>query len=450
MVAHLALDRALLEKYACTESCQTPYSPLTHLREDFSEKAYRQAAQASNEDPIPRPLSVSLHLPACHELDALNACSGANAARHTARINEYLGYLEHEIALQATLFDKDRQIEHVHVNGDLSTCMKHTQWERVFDRLTHHFSLAQSDQPTSTIDVRSDSASSGYIALLGELGFTHLNLIAQSPTSSSGQDSGGFSVESLAPLIDAARQAQLHKVGITLAYGHPQQMPARFESDLAKLAALRPDRLSLCYQRFLDAENGTATLPLERLQQAILHFKKAGYLHLGLGHFVLAEDDLAVNWHKNTLRYDLHGYSSHGVCDLIGLGAGAFSRLDDSYSQNALGLSHYFRHLDQGQLPVWRGYQLNFDDLLRRDIVHQLLCRQEIDATAIEERYHIVFRNYFASELVALASFVEDGLVTLTTNAIKLLPPGQVLLEPVAALFAPFRNKTRQRLFRIV
>ncbi|WP_227369391.1 hypothetical protein [Halomonas sp. M20] len=450
MVAHVVLDRALLEKYACTESCQGPYSPLMHLRKDFSEKAYRQAAQASNEDPIPRPLSVSLCLPASHDLDELNTCPGVDTARHTACINEYIGHFEREIALQAALFDKDRQIEHVHVNGDLSACMKYTQWERLFGVLTHHFSLAQGDQPTSTIDIRPDSASSGYIALLGELGFTHLNLIARTQTSFPGQGSGRFCVESLVPLIDAARQAQLQGVGITLTYGYPQQTLASFESDLAKLVALRPDQVSLYYHRFFDAENATTTLPLAHLQQAILHFKEAGYQHLGLGHFALAEDDLTVNWHRHTLRYDLGGYSPRRSCDLIGLGAGAFSRLDDSYSQNTLGLSHYFNHLDQGRLPVWRGYKLNFDDLLRREIVHQLLDRHRVEVKAIEERYHIVFRKYFASELVALTPFVEDGLVTLTTNAITLQPAGQVLLEPVSALFAPFRNKARQRLFRIV
>nr|WP_298377170.1 hypothetical protein [uncultured Halomonas sp.] len=450
MVAHLALDRALLEKYACTEPCKAPYFPLTLWREDFSAQDYRLAAQTSNEDPIPRPLSISLHLPDCHELDGASACHEANAARHAARIDDYLDHLEREIVLQAALFDKDRQIEHVHISGDLATCMKYSHWERLFDVLAHHFSLTQSDQPTSTIDVRPDSVSPAYIALLGELGFTHLNLIDPPRTTLSGRGSSGFSVEALAPLIDAGRQAQLQGVGITLAYGHPQQTLASFEADLVKLLTLRPDRVSLCHHHFLDAANGAAMLPLERLQQAILHFTQAGYLHLGLGHFVLAKDEMALAWHRGTLRYDSRGYSSHGVCDLIGLGAGAFGQLDDSYSQNVLDLSHYFRYLDRGRLPVWRGYQLNFDDLLRREITHRLLCGQEVDIAAIEERYHIMFRHYFAPELKALISFAEDALVMLTPDTIRLLPPGYVLLGPVAALFAPFKRKARQRLFRIV
>lgn len=451
MPAHLTLDRVLLEKYACIGPCQAPYFPLTLLREDFSARDYRLAAQASNEDPIPSPLSISLHLPACNELDGPDACHAANAVQHTTRINEYLGYLEREIALQAALFDKDRQIEHVHVSGDLSTCIKYLQWKRLFDVLGHHFCLFQDDQPSSTIEVDSSNATHGYIAMLGELGFTHLNLTLRPQTSFSGQeDDAWFSEEALAPLVDAARQAQLHEVGMTLACGHPRQALANFEAGLSRLIALRPDRLSLCCDHSFETADDAATHPMEHLQQAILHLSAADYTHLGLGHFALPEGDLALAWHQGTLHYDVQGYLPHDNRDLIGLGVGAFSQVDDSYSQNVLGLSRYTKHLDQNRLPVWRGHALNFDDLMRREIIHRLLCRRWLDITTLEERYQIVFRHYFAPELTALASFVEDGLVMIKPNEIRLTPLGYLLLGQVAALFAPSRRKARHRLLRIV
>ncbi|MGC3872272.1 hypothetical protein ACPF7Z_03245 [Halomonas sp. GXIMD04776] len=437
MVAHSTLDRVLLKKYASIAPCHAPYFPLTLLREGFSPRDHRLAAQASNEDPIPKPLSVSLYLSDCHELDGPDACH-KTSVHHKARIHEYLGYLEREIGLQAALFDSDRLVEHIHVSGGLSTCMKYAQWERLFGVLAQRFRLAQDDQPTCTIDVDANDTSEGHIALLGELGFTHLNLKVQP------------SEEALALLVDAARDAYFHAISMTMILAPPGQTLAGFDANLATLIALRPDQLNLCHPRPAGTRTNAAALTPARLQHAILSLAAAGYVHLGLGHFALTDDALAQAWRQGTLSYNLHGYSSHAACDLIGLGPGALSHINDSYSQNAQQIPRYYRHLDQRQPPIWRGHDLRFDDLLRLDIIHCLLCWQWLDVTAIEERYRIVFRNYFAPELTALAPFVEDGLVTIQPDALRLLPPGHLLLGRVAGLFDPPRGTSRRRLSRIV
>jgi oxygen-independent coproporphyrinogen III oxidase len=154
-----------------------------------------------------------------------------------------------------------------------------------------------------------------------------------------------------------------------------------------------------------------------------------------MDHFALPEDDLARALRDGSLHRNFQGYSTHGDCDLIGLGVSSISAVGDCYSQNRKQLSGYYQALDEGRLPVERGIALSMDDIVRRDVIQRLMCKGELAIGDIEARYALDFETYFANELTALHPLTADGLVTRHDAGITVTERGRALLRNVAMVF---------------
>jgi oxygen-independent coproporphyrinogen-3 oxidase len=98
--------------------------------------------------------------------------------------------------------------------------------------------------------------------------------------------------------------------------------------------------------------------------------------------------------------------------------------------------------IDQGRLPIWRGMALDTDDVLRSDVIQQLMCHGEIDIDAIEQRYDIEFASYFADSMEQLAALTSDGLVEFEPNRILATSRGRLLLRIIAMCFDRYLNPT--------
>jgi len=165
----------------------------------------------------------------------------------------------------------------------------------------------------------------------------------------------------------------------------------------------------------------------------------------------LPDDELALARANGTLQRNFQGYSTHADCDLIGLGISSIGKVADSYSQNVKELSQYYARLNEGMLPVHRGYKLSDDDCLRRDVIVSLMCHSRVDYLKIEQKHGINFREYFAESLAKLTEPVADGLVELHDDALVLLPQGQLMMRNVAMAFdAYLGGEQRGRFSRTV
>ncbi len=149
---------------------------------------------------------------------------------------------------------------------------------------------------------------------------------------------------------------------------------------------------------------------LELLELTIRRLTEAGYVYIGMDHFALPDDELSLARANGTRQRNFQGYSTHADCDLIGLGVSAIGKVGDSYSQSVKLLSQYYARLDRGMLPVQRGYHLNLDDLLRREVINELMCHGRIDFSTFEAAHGIRFNDYFAEALEQLAEQVDDRL----------------------------------------
>jgi len=160
-----------------------------------------------------------------------------------------------------------------------------------------------------------------------------------------------------------------------------------------------------------------------------------------MDHFALPDDPLARAQADGTLQRNFMGYTTHADCDLVGLGVSAISHIGDSFSQNARDLPGWELALDAGRLPLWRGRHLDFDDVVRADVIQQLMCLGRIDIAAIERRHQIEFDAYFADELQRLTPLGTEGLVVVDDRSIAATCRGRLLLRIIAMCFDRYLNE---------
>jgi oxygen-independent coproporphyrinogen-3 oxidase len=207
-------------------------------------------------------------------------------------------------------------------------------------------------------------------------------------------------------------------------------------------------------QRQLNAEFlPTPEMRLALLGLTIEKLSNAGYVYIGMDHFALPQDELVLAQEAGTMYRNFQGYSTRGYCDLVGLGVSSIGKVGDNYIQNQKTLPEYYGALDRGVLPVHRGYTMTRDDIIRRDVIQQIMCYGVLDYDATGTRHGIDFRTYFASEIAALAPMVADGLAEFADPGLRVLPAGRLLLRHLAMAFdayLPAAQASQQRFSRAI
>lgn len=442
----LTFDRPLVEKYDRPGPRYTSYPTAPRFHTAFALDDYRDAVQQSNGDVLPKPLSVYVHIPFCKSLCYYCACNKI-ITHKTEKAAEYLRYLKREIALQAHLFDPDRKLTQLHLGGGTPTYLTHAQLTELMEALDEAFTLERSEGREFSLEVDPRTVSPRQIHDLHTLGFNRLSFGVQDFDPEVQQAVNRIqSEEQTLELVAAAREAGFESISVDLIYGLPLQTVESFSTTLDKIVAMRPDRVAAYSyahlpetfraQRLIRPEDmPPPERKLELLELTVQRLQRAGYVYIGMDHFALPDDELAQAQHDGTLQRNFQGYSTHADCDLIGLGVSAIGKVGDSYSQNVKTLSEYYARLDELRLPVHKGYRLNDDDRLRRDVIHQLMCHGHVDFAAVEAVYGIRFTEYFAASLSALVEQVADGLVSLDAHALVLHPKGRLMMRSVAMAF---------------
>ncbi|MDB5774632.1 MAG: coproporphyrinogen oxidase [Herbaspirillum sp.] len=171
------------------------------------------------------------------------------------------------------------------------------------------------------------------------------------------------------------------------------------------------------------------------LALCIKRLSDAGYVYIGMDHFALPADDLAVAQRLGRLHRNFQGYSTHAESDLVSFGVSAISAVGATYSQNAKTLDAYYDAIDNNVLPVERGFRLQMDDLLRRLIIQRLMCNFELSVSSIETAYPITFVSYFATELERLHELEQDGLLTIDGDWLCVTVKGRLLIRNICMVF---------------
>jgi oxygen-independent coproporphyrinogen-3 oxidase len=264
-------------------------------------------------------------------------------------------------------------------------------------------------------------------------------------------------------LVAEARALRFESINADLIYGLPRQTPESFKRTIAQVAELRPTRIALyAYahlphrfkpQRRIDGDAlPTAEQRVEMLRTALAGFIGNGYVYIGMDHFALPNDSLAIAKRQGRLHRNFQGYSTQPDCDLISLGVSAIGRVGASYSQNAKTLPEYSDALAQKEFPIVRGLALTRDDLMRRTVIMALMCQGRVDFESVDLAHLVNFREVFAMELAQLISMEEMGLVEVSDQAIQVTSMGWFFVRAVAMVFDRHlrADRVRERFSRII
>ena len=449
----IAFDAGLLRRYDRPGPRYTSYPTAPQFNADFGEAALREVARASNEDPIPRPLSLYVHVPFCFSPCFYCGCNRI-ITRDLSRGRAYLERLGREIALMAPLFDRDREVIQLHFGGGTPNFLDAAQLCGVVETLRGAFRFADSDDRDISVELDPRFCNPADMPVLAAAGFNRTSLGVQDfdPTV---QDAVNRiqSVEETRAIVDACRGAGMRSVNIDLIYGLPGQSLDGFRRTLDTVVAMRPDRLAVYSYAHLphifkpQKQIDDALLPdpdtkLALLQAAVEQLTAAGYVYIGMDHFALPDDELAVAQARGGLHRNFMGYTTHADSDLVGLGVSAISHIGNSFSQNPRDLPSWEIALDEGRLPVFRGMRMDEDDEIRADLVQSLMCQGEVRVRAFQERHGIGFAEYFADDLQRLWPLADDGLVDVGPEAIRATPRGRLLLRNIAMCFDRYLDQT--------
>jgi oxygen-independent coproporphyrinogen-3 oxidase len=314
--------------------------------------------------------------------------------------------------------------------------------------VTRHFTLA--DDAEVAIEVDPDVTTVDQLELLADLGFNRLSIGVQDfdprVLAAIRRD---LSYERTAELLDAARRSGFGSVNVDLVYGLPHQEPEQFARTIEQVIALGPERVALysfAYvpwirpnQKRLDQ----SAMPDRETKFALFagalrQFLAAGYLQVGMDHFVEPDDEMGRAVTNRTLYRNFMGYTVHRASDMLGVGVSSIGALEGAFAQNVKDTPAYEAALDAGELPIERGYALDDDDRIRQRVITELMCNFHLDRPAIERELGIEIDHYFAAELEQLTAPggpVEQGFVELSDDALAVSPLGRLFIRNVCMIF---------------
>lgn len=392
-----------------------------------------------------QPLSLYFHIPFCNTICYYCACNKIITKDH-GRSAKYLKYLARELDLQGNcLAPEDRTVAQLHWGGGTPTFLSHDEMRQLMAATRRHFRLVDGGEYSIEVDPRKVDYAT--VELLGELGFNRMSIGVQDFDEHVQQAVNRIQSEAeTVAVIDAARDHGFKSISIDLIYGLPRQTVSGFAHTLDRVIAASPERLSVYnyahlpslfkpQRRILESEMPTPDARLQILAMAIAKLTDAGYVYIGMDHFAKPDDELAVAQRDGRLHRNFQGYSTHADCDMMSFGISAISKVGASYYQNVKTLDEYYERLDKSELPIYRGIELDADDLLRRSIIQSLMCHFELSFATIEAAQGIAFRSYFATELADLREMEGAGLLRVEEQGLVVLPRGRMLVRAVSMVF---------------
>lgn len=436
------VSRELLTKYATNAPRYTSYPTAVDWSKEFEGSAYPELlAQAATRS---GPLSVYVHLPFCAELCLFCGCNMV-VSRNVSRIDDYLDCLEIEFETVGKSGVGSRVVRQYHWGGGTPTQLNLEQIERVQRAFSRWFRFSSDAEVGLEVDPRVTTREQ--IRLLAQLGFNRISLGVQDfdPQVQQAIKRVQSEAETRA-VVDAAREYGMGSVNIDLIYGLPHQNEAGFERTVERVLAIRPERVALFHyahvpwmkghQEAMDASAmPSSEVKLSIFLRAIEQFRGAGYEYIGLDHFALPSDEMAIAHREHSLGRNFMGYTTKRGDDMLSLGVSSIGDVSGCFVQNSPKELEYKALVRERGFATHRGHRLMPEDQLRRDVILALMCNGRIDKGAVEARHGIAFDPYFARELSELIPLEDDGLVRCESGALVVTELGQLFLRNVALPF---------------
>jgi len=438
------IDFGLVKKYDRPGPRYTSYPTAPHFTEDFNREDFFEAIKEANFRENKNDLSLYFHLPYCDTLCYFCGCNMI-VSNNRSRIGTYVDYIEKEVGLLKEYLDEERKVSQLHWGGGTPTHLKPNEIRELGSVIHKHFDFRNNAEVSCEIDPR--GMDEEHIIALKESGFNRVSMGVQDFDEKVQIAVNRVQPESITrQVVEWARKHDFISVNLDLMYGLPFQTPETYADTLDKIIDISPNRVAVFnyahvpwmkkHMELIKAEDlPTPEVKLQLFELAIEKLTNAGYVFIGMDHFAKPDDELTIALNNKKLYRNFQGYSTRSGTDLHALGITGISQFGRIYSQNVKTEKEYYNSLDNGELPLFKGYKLNDDDVLRREVIMKIMCDFELDFRFIEDKFNIDFEDYFKWGLNNLQEMIDDDLVEIADKKLIVKNTGRLLIRNVAMNF---------------
>lgn len=434
----------ILEKYNVPVPRYTSYPPANYFNEDFTQEEYREAIKASNGTGNGN-LSFYLHIPFCRHLCHYCGCNSF-AMQKPQVVKAYVEALHKEIDRVSELLNPNRRISQIHYGGGSPTALPIRYLKELNAHLLSNFKTIE--DPEIAIECHPGYLTEEDWLDLTETGFNRYSLGVQDFNTKVLKTVNRRPALLPMETIFSVLRGTGARINLDFIYGLPFQSAASFGETIEKAIDLEPDRLvTFSYahvpwvnkqQLILEKAGLPSTEEKSKMfEQASGLLHEAGYRSIGLDHFVRPEDELYTALHDHKLHRNFQGYCTRRTTgQVFAFGVTGISQLNSAYAQNSKEISTYMARIDAGELATCKGYALNEDEQIAREIIESLMCNYSIDWKELSARLSLPIEtlkqatSYCENQLL---NFANDGLITYNEEGLQMTKEGTLFVRNVAA-----------------
>lgn len=432
----------LLRKYDVAGPRYTSYPTVPAWTEAVGAKDYGAALASVRAD---ENLSLYFHLPFCERLCHFCGCFKIITKDHSRSL-PYVETLLEEIGLVTRLLkNSERRVSQIHFGGGTPNFISPSELSRIMARVRSEFAVRPDAE--IAVEMHPRTSTKEFCENLKREGFNRISLGVQDFDDEVQKlIHRDQTYEMTRDMVDNLRGLGFSSFNFDLIYGLPGQTAEKFARTLDLTLTLDPDRLAVysyahvpwkspVQRSFADSDLPTPEAKLELCERAHAFFTAHGYRQIGMDHFAKPGDELYEAFARGGLHRNFMGYSTRSDAHQIGLGVSSISYAGGDYFQNAKTVEAYEASVHAGNLSTLRGYRLNADDRIRRDLITGIMCRMRVDKDAFGAQHGLVFDEYFRDDQLLLKGLVEDGLVDITPKVLTVTETGKLFLRNVAMAF---------------
>ena len=444
------IDIELVKKYDKPGPRYTSYPTAPQFHEGFTPKMFLDEINRTNAADNPPDLSLYFHIPFCDTLCFFCGCNMI-ISRNRDRIHKYIDYLNIEMDLLNQHIKPGRKVSQLHWGGGTPTHLFPDEIRELGTSIHKKFDFLENSENGCEIDPR--ELTRDHLLALRDVGFNRISMGVQDFNPDVQKAVNRIQPESVTvQVVDWVRELEFESINLDLIYGLPFQTVSEFEKTVDKIVEISPDRIALFnyahvpwmkkHMNLIKPEDIPAPeVKMEILKMSVAKLTEAGYEFIGMDHFAKPDDDLSKALKEKRLYRNFQGYSTNAGTDLYAFGITSIGQLGDAYAQNLRTEKEYYDALDNGIIPISKGYLMNDDDILRKYVIMKIMCDFELEFAEVEKKFGINFDEYFAWGLKNIHDVVDDGLITIENRKLTVHEMGRLLIRNVAMNFDGFLER---------
>lgn len=448
MTEKLFWDPDLIQRYNRSGPRYTSYPTAVEFKLVESDQVERDLL--TQRDPSV-PLSLYLHIPFCAHVCYYCGCNKI-VTKDRSKSEPYLELLKAEIDRKAELLQGHPIVEQMHWGGGTPTFLSDDQMTDLMSHLRKRFNFSTDDSADYSIEIDPREVRPTTLKHLRELGFNRTSFGVQDLNQKVQAAVNRIQPESMIrEVMTEARALGFRSINIDLIYGLPHQSQQTFAETLDVIIDMSPDRLSVFnyahlperfkpQRRIKEEDLPSPEEKLAILGNCITTLTKEGYHYVGMDHFAKPDDELSRAQSQKELHRNFQGYTTHGDCDLIGFGVSSISQISDCYLQNNPDINAYEEAINNNRFPVVKLIETHKDDLIRRQVIMELLCHDQMIFAKLDQAFSIDSQNYFSNELAQLRPMIEDELLIQSESGIHITKKGRLLVRNACMVFDTYLN----------